>query len=330
MTRETQTSRASNKTAIIPSPEGDQRREVAELWLLRDRLRSENEIELLSKISKCQEPLALKCNICQDTKVVKQWCKRKWCPCCAKRIAAQRSSEMELIVAHFRWPLFATLTMRNSSSLSSGEVRHLRRAFGKLRHRKLWTRSTRGGIAAVEITNTGKGWHPHLHAVIDCAWLAWQTPPPRRGSTREEKRECFTAAAVELEAAWSKCLGQSTSSVRVKRASRHDISKEVTKYTVKNEDLIMAEGHIGEMIRALDSCRLMTTFGSAHGRTVKDVRLIAKAELKKNREDFLSTLPPPCKCGCGEWMPDEEAARRATWTPQCQARQANSLGAAIV
>lgn len=263
---------------------------LAELALLRARLKEEGETDLLSRIASCQQPLVLKCCSCGAQKQVAQQCKRRWCPCCAKQLASQRASELEFITARMQWPLFVTLTMRNESEITVSVIRKLRRAFGKLRHRKLWSTRTKGGVACVELTNIGNGWHPHVHAVVDCRWLAWKTPEPPTRATREEKIEAFKSAAAELSAVWARILGQETASVKVKRASAHEIAKEVTKYTVKNEDLVMCEGRIGDMIRALDGTRLMTSFGTAHGSKVKDVRAQAKAsrlaELKEWRESL--------------------------------------------
>jgi hypothetical protein len=277
---------------------------LPDLLLLRSRLRAEGETDLLQKIEKCQQPIILRCLTCERRKTTVQWCKRKWCPCCAKRSAAARAMELDFIVERFRWPLFVTLTMKNCAELLPSDVRKLRRAFGKLRHRKLWKSRVRGGLAAVEITNIGNGWHPHLHAVLDCQWLAWKTPMPRRTDTREGKKKLYQDAACELESTWSKLLGQETSSVRVKRADKKTIAKEVTKYTVKNEDLVLAEGSIGTLIRALDSCRLMTTFGRAHGQCVKDVRLAAKADAKSRRETALEERNHEWCCPDPKFMPD--------------------------
>jgi hypothetical protein len=255
-------------------------RALPELLLLRNRLRDENELELLGKIACCQEPIVLRCMTCEQTSTRVQWCKRKWCPCCARRSAGVRSAELSFIVERMRWPLFVTLTMKNSAELQPSGIRALRRAFGKMRHRKMWKLRVAGGIAAVEVTNIGNGWHPHLHAVIDCQWLAWKTPMPSRTDSLERKKELFQLAAAELEATWAKILKQPTASVKVKRANKATIAKEVVKYTVKNEDLVMCEGPVGPLIRALDSCRLMTTFGRAHGQCVKDVRAAAKQHAK--------------------------------------------------
>jgi hypothetical protein len=258
----------------------------AALELLRRRLKAEGETELLAKISICQQPLEMLCVDCGTKKTMAKSCKRKWCPCCKRRLAAQRSAELGYIVERFRWPLFVTLTMKNAFDLSSGEIRKMRRAFGKLRNRKLWKTRVKGGIACVEVTNIGNGWHPHLHCVLDCAWLAWKTPAPQKGDSKEELKAKFQAAAVELETAWAKLLGQTSASVKVKRCSSSTIAKEVVKYTVKDEDLIESEEPIGELIRALESCRLMTTFGQAHGKCVGDIRRAARlASRDNNRGD---------------------------------------------
>lgn len=307
----------------------DSRREVVELQLLRERLRAEGETELLGKIALCQEPLQLKCTTCGTKKVVRQRCKRKWCPCCKKQLASNRSMEMEFIVDRFRWILFVTLTMKNESDLSNGGVRRLRRAFGKLRHRKLWKSRVRGGVATVEVTNIprqlkdgvwigGHGWHPHLHAVVDCQWLAWKTPAPQRRDSVERKKELFKQAAQELEATWAKLLGQQTASVKVKRAYRGAISKEVVKYTVKSEDLIECHEPIGDLIRAIDSCRMMTTFGRAHGQCVKDVRLAAKADAKARRVEWLEgNLAETC-CPAPEFLL-AEMTESPRWDARTQA-----------
>lgn len=285
---------------------------IAELDLLRERLRSEGADDLVQKLAICQKPLVLKCLTCGTRKQVAQRCKRKWCPCCAKLLAAARSTELEFIVERMRWPLFVTLTMKNESDLSSGGVRKLRRAFGKLRHRKLWKSCTRGGVAAVEVTNIGNGWHPHLHAVIDCKWLAWKTPAPQRRDPVEKQRLLYQLAAQELERAWAKCLGQSTASVKVKRANKSTITKEVVKYTVKNEDLVLCEGRASDLIRALETTRLLTTFGTAHGQTVKDIRLQARAAAKAKNADWQASMQQFDCCPAVDLWPESTPISDAT------------------
>lgn len=294
----------SKKEGKKPDSGPKDHRSLLDLLLLRERLKEEGEKDLLRKIEICQEPVVLKCLTCDTLKVINQSCKRKWCPCCASRLAAVRSAELTFIVERFRWPLFVTLTMKNCADLDSASIRKLRRAFGHLRHRKLWTSRVTAGVAAVEVTNIGNGWHPHLHAVIDCQWLSYKTPPPRPRDSTEIIREKCHSAAVELERIWSKLLGQETSSVKVKRANASTVAKEVLKYTVTNEALVECEGRIGDLLRALDSCRLMTTFGTAHGSKVKDIRAQAKAAAALARAEATPDADTACYCGDTNWMPD--------------------------
>lgn len=217
--------------------------------------------------------------------------------------------------------------MRNVSAITCGDIRKLRRAFGKLRHRKLWKSRTRGGVAAVEITNEGNGWHPHLHAVIDCAWLAWKTPRPGNRARPEVWKERCNAAAAEVGDTWAKLLGQETASVRVKRADKRTIAKEVMKYTVKNEDLVTTEGSAGEMIRALDGTRLVTTFGILHGQKSSTIKAEARAYAKAKREAWEEENPREDCCpipdfAIDSWLGNEREDRlrqaRRRNAPTCQ------------
>lgn len=258
-------------------------RNFADLELLRGRLRQEGELELLAKLAKCQTPFELTCAHCGTRKTVTNRCKRKWCPCCATLLAAQRSQELGYIVERFRWPLFVTLTIRNVETIGRAEIKFLKASFSKLRHRKIWKQRVSAGVAAVEVTNIGNGWHPHLHVVCDCNWLAVKTPHISTGRTKEEKAALCTSAAQELEAIWSKIVKQSTSSIMIKRCNSKTIAKEVVKYTVKNEDLVECEGSAGDLIRAIDSGHIMSTFGNAHGHCVKDIRLEARSRAREQR-----------------------------------------------
>lgn len=203
-------------------------------------------------------------------------------------------------------PLFVTLTIKNVAKICSSDIRNLRRNFSKLRHQKLWYKRVLGGVAAVEVTNTGEGWHPHLHAVIDCQWLAWKTPMPYRSMARDQKKELYKEAAIEMHDAWARLVKQDIVSIRIKRANRATIAKEVLKYTVKNEDLVLAQGNAGDMIRAMDSCRLMTTFGTAHGKTVRDIRAEAKLQAEEFRKQANSLNENDSCCPAPMLMPDRD------------------------
>lgn len=298
----------------------DTRPQYAELCLLRARLKAEGESELLKKISICQTEMTMACTSCAGRTKIKMSCKRKWCPCCARQLAAGRVAELDLIIKSMRHPLFVTLTMKNVSEISSGDVRRLRRCFGKLRHRKIWKTRVTGGAAAIEIVNTGKGWHPHIHAIVECKWLAIKTPEESRYDRPAVKKAKRKAAAQEFERIWSKILGQESSSVKISRVSGasqsprdnpdsnpdsgpKNIGLEVLKYAITAESLLSCKEPIGDMLRAIDGTRMMTTFGVAHGSKVRDIRLTAKARLKAERQAATTDRAPRCGCGDESFMP---------------------------
>lgn len=260
---------------------------------LLNRLEAEGADDLVTTFRKCGEIFGLTCTSCGKIHDAERRCCKKWCPVCVRRIATQRSLRFEGAVRRMQWPLFLTLTMRNVDDLSFDAVRALRRAFGKLRGRKLWKAHVKAGVASIEVTNTGNGWHPHLHAIIDCEWLAWKTPKPKPRDSRERKAKLCELAAMELERAWAKILRQPTASVKVKRTTDSLVAKEVLKYSVKGSDLIESPDPIAPMIRCLEASRLMTTFG----------RLFGKA---KELADETVKAPLACSCGAvGDWMPTE-------------------------
>lgn len=257
---------------------------------IENRLWEEGEHELAAKIAACGQPFGLTCLNCGGRHEVKTRCKRKWCPVCVRAIAAKRSAKVLKATAHFEWPLFITLTEKNVDDLEPTHIRHLRRSFGKLRHRKIWKDTVKGGVASIEVTNIGNGWHPHMHALVDCEWLAVKTPKPSWRWTKTRKRQAYEDASNEFAKVWAHCLGHERAFIRAKRASLGSISKEIAKYSVKGSDLVACQDAIGPLIRAIDSTRLVTTFGSVFG---------MKIEEEKH----------PLQCeGCGPnaaWMPSD-------------------------
>ncbi len=256
------------------------------------RLNYEVAPALAEQLAHCGQPVGLTCTHCGTHKTALSRCKRKWCPACQRSIAAKRAARMRGAIGAMEWPLFVTLTMTNSSDPES--VRHLRRSFGKLRNRKLWKDTVAGGCAAVEVTNKGKGWHPHLHALVDCRWLAIRTPEPPRNIPKEQKRLYYESARRELSDTWAHVLGQPSAVVLAKRAHGTEVVKEILKYSIKGSELIDSPDPIAPMLRILEMTRLVTTFGTLCGRT---------------KELDAADESSGCPCGkCGEqgtMLPDE-------------------------
>jgi hypothetical protein len=257
--------------------------------MLADRLESEGAVDLASHLRNCGVAISLVCTSCGDKRGTEIRCRKRWCPVCAPAVAKERLRRWKGAVSALQWPLFMTLTIRNSEDPES--VRFLRESWGKFRRRKLIRERVAGGVAAVEVTNNGKGWHPHLHAVVDCRWLALYTREPNRGDSPEVVRELCTSAAQELGALWASQVRQETASVQVARVTGDQATVYALKYATKAAELLAVPGEIAPMIRVLRKTRLVSGFGCLHPLPAVDVE--AKPGVC-------------CEC-CGaesQWMPE--------------------------
>lgn len=299
---------AARRAAALSARKDERTRLIA-------RLDDDGEDDLADILRGCGNPLKLHCVACGDIKVVEQRCRKRWCPVCARQISAKRVAKYAGAVARMQWPLFVTLTRRNLRVIKIDDIKHMRRAYRKMRQRVWWTRMVRGGIASLEITNTGKGWHPHIHSILDCRWLAVRTPPPKPTDSRDAMRRKFRLAASEVGDAWAHALGHKRASVHVKRAytprdlgphtgNNDSIAVEVLKYSVKATDLIDSPEPIGDLIRLLGAARLVSSWGSMYGRNLVD-------------DPDADTPRASCDCGaCGSLVPDEivNVWARQAWT----------------
>lgn len=226
---------------------------------LAARLADEGSNDLYNMLADCGLDLALSCTNCGYRKIVQTSCDRRWCPVCAWRIASARCDKYRTAASHFAWPLFVTLTVSNTIDVDGLKI--LKDHWTRFRRRKLIREKVRSGIVGFEVTNIGQGWHPHIHALLDCRWLSLRTPEPRRNDAPEEKTRKLKAAADELQRLWSDVISQDSSSVKIRRADAMALM-EVLKYSVKGTTLLECKERITELIRLMDTMRLMTTFGA--------------------------------------------------------------------
>lgn len=180
------------------------------------------------------------------------------CPLCAIRRggkALQKYQERFSIITAARpdlKPYLVTLTVVNGPDLAE-RYNHLAKSYGQLlaRRRKPRTlsvlREVSGGVGSIELTNRGKGWHPHIHLLVLAA------DPPNMADLRSE---------------WEQITGDSF--MCDVRPIGDPVSGfcEVFKYAVKFSDLSPADNW--HAFRLLAGRRLLTSFGCFRGVVVPD------------------------------------------------------------
>ncbi|MNF57240.1 Replication protein [compost metagenome] len=182
------------------------------------------------------------------------------CPLCAIRRGAKALgaylARWEVIQGERQdvRPYLVTLTVKNGEDLEERQA-HLTRSLKRLMHhrrdfnagtaRAPWTELCKalGGVYTLELTNKGKGWHPHCHMIALCA------------------SEIDQAA---LSAEWEAITGDSfVVDVRPITGDPSEGFMEVFKYAVKFSDLSLADNW--EAAQVLKGKRLLGSFGLFRG-----------------------------------------------------------------
>lgn len=227
---------------------------------LRDRLAAEDACDLTKHLDACGLPASLTCVHCGSRHSVETRCRRRWCPCCARSLAVERGRKYERRLQSLKWPLWLTLTQRNSDDESC--IDDLKASWKAFRRKRIFKEHTVGGLWALEVTERGNGYHPHIHAMLDCKWLAADTPPPHPNDSPEQVRQKIDYAKAELSAEWGASCGQTWAVALAVRKSGADAVRELLKYTVKGSDLLESVLPIAPLIRQIDKGRTISTFGS--------------------------------------------------------------------
>lgn len=162
-----------------------------------------------------------------------------------------------------------TLTVRNLKRIDAGELELLKKAWVSLRRSKLFEKVS-GGFWSMEITNQGKGWHAHIHAVLDSQYLDQS----------------------QIERAWSKRIGQEMSIVDIRELRGPDPLKEVVKYTSKPTQMIhWSDDDLRQFLDVAPSLRMFGVFGTCYKQ---------RSEFREFNDE-LKSESGFCECGCNSW-----------------------------
>ena len=242
--------------------------------------------ELSGPLEACRtEETICRCLACNHTHAFWNRCDRFYCPICAPRLAFKRRERLQWWTNQVKDPKHLVLTARNAKILSREYVKWFKVQWASLRRSK-FARNWIGGLYAFETTNEGRGWHFHMHAIIEADWIDNST------------------LAIE----WARRVNQDFAIVHVKAVGDQSYAHEIMKYCAKGSEVAAWPGHeIAAWIDALTGSRMFGVFGQLF----KDRAL---------REKLLQDLDTPPKPECPDChstnlvygSPNEDAWRETT------------------
>ena len=222
--------------------------------------------DLADKLEHCHTEFTVA--VCQDCHSVARFpnrCDCFFCAECQPRLAHNRANAVAWWTARVPQPKHVVLTMRNTADLTKGHVTELKKYLTRLRRRK-FCENWNGGYYSLEVTNEGRGWHLHIHLLVDARWID----------------------AGQLAQEWASITGGSGHIVKVKDCRGSDYLREIVKYCVKGNQLAAwTPEEIVTFIDAFTGVRTFGVFGSLYGARTEFAEWLAEIREAK----------PRCKCG---------------------------------
>jgi hypothetical protein len=205
------------------------------------------------------------CSDCGSVRKFPNRCDLFYCPECQPSLARERQFQIAWWTKIIHQPKHVVLTVRNVPDLTREHVQQLRKWFGALRRRK-FASNWKGGFYSIECTNEGRGWHLHIHALIEAAWID----------------------APKLALEWANVTNDSGRIVKVKDCREKSYLAEVTKYAVKGSQLSQWQpAEISRFIQAFRGVRTFGVFGSLYGMRTQFADVVAS----------IREARPKCPCG---------------------------------
>jgi hypothetical protein len=234
------------------------------------KLREIGRVVVADQLEQCHsETTWCICKSCKTAKPFLNRCERFYCPECQPTLSRDRERSIGWWAREMQQPKHVVLTIKNFPRLNKRVVKWAKSAFSKLRRRK-FASNWIGGFYNWEVTNEGKGWHLHLHALVEAKWIDHSI----------------------LTAEWMKVTRGLGRIVNINDARRKDYLKEVTKYAVKGNQLAAWSGEqIAMFIDAFTGVRTFGVFGSLYAKRTEFREWLAS----------VSDTSQKCKCGCTEF-----------------------------
>lgn len=233
------------------------------------KLRSIGRTVEAEKLERCHTIFTVaQCSKCAAVQKFPNRCDLFFCAECQPRLSSDRRKAVEWWTKEIAQPKHVVLTLKNTPDLTRGHKDELLKWFNNLRRRK-FARNWLGGFYRIEVTNEGRGWHLHLHALINAHWID----------------------EIELSLQWQEVTNGFGRIVRVKDCRQVNYLEEVTKYAVKGAQLAAwTPEQIATFIDAFDGAKTFGVFGDLYGKRTQFAEWFKMIRDQK----------PACKCGCNE------------------------------
>lgn len=234
------------------------------------KLRSIGRITECEKLEKCHTFYTVAvCNSCGTYQKFPNRCDLFYCDECQPRRSSDRQKAVEWWANEIHQPKHVILTVKNVPELNRLHVLEFKKWFKKLRT-SAFAKNWLGGFYCLEVTKENRGWHLHLHALINAGWID----------------------AFQLSAHWEKITNGMGKIVKVRDARAKSYLHEVTKYVVKGAQLAAwTPEEIATFIDAFQRVQTFGVFGSLYGMRTEFAewfKLVRKGHTV-------------CSCGCEQF-----------------------------
>ena len=197
------------------------------------------------------------------------FCQLRLCPMCISRRAKRAAHKLSQVLDQVESQrgamfLFLTLTIRNVDGPELGAaIGQLTKAWDKLQKHRHVMAAVRGWFRTVEITRKGKGYHPHIHAILAVSPEYFGSKNGLYISHAEWVRRWRMALGVDYDPS----VRIQTTKAKGEFSGGRAAALEAAKYAVKDEDYIdpklrnkEAAGIVRDYTEALHRRRL-TAYG---------------------------------------------------------------------
>ena len=227
--------------------------------------------DIASQLRDCQETeVLICCQNCGHHRYIVDRCRLRVCPLCSFERSRERARYIVELTKQMQYPKMLTLTMPVWRGVPQEGIKHLRRNWNRLRKVPCMSK-VRGGAYQIEVKVKDRGYHIHMHAILDAPFIPYQ----------------------QVFSAWRSLLGTQAPQVHIKAASTEREREYCAKYAAKAADFYSHPDAVVDWYEATKGQRLFATFGAWYNVKLEDLL---------NDEDTEQPIVKCPRCGAEKSM----------------------------